>query len=201
MSLALAALPFLAVPAALIALAIWSGSGSPVLFRQVRIGRHGKPFRILKFRTMIPGAPACTSVTRAGDPRITPIGAFLRRRKLDELPQIWNVLRGEMGLVGPRADVPGFADRLSGPSRVILEVRPGITGPATLAYRDEEDLLARQPDPERFNADVIYPDKVRINRAYVERLSLKADLLCLVQTVQQVLYRSRSVTVAARPCI
>jgi lipopolysaccharide/colanic/teichoic acid biosynthesis glycosyltransferase len=127
-----------------------------------------------------------TTVTTRHDVRITRSGAWMRRLKIDELPQLVNVLRGEMSLVGPRPDVPGFADRLQGPDRVILTVRPGITGPAALAYRHEEAILAEVPDPETYNREVIWPDKVRINRAYVEHYRLRADLTWLVRTVRSV---------------
>ena len=124
-----------------------------------------------------------TTVTTADDPRITSVGRLLRRTKVDELPQFMNVLLGHMSLVGPRPDVPGFADRLTGADRIILGVAPGITGPATLAYRREEDLLAAQADPERYNREVIYPDKVRLNRAYVENYTLWRDIEYLWRTV------------------
>jgi lipopolysaccharide/colanic/teichoic acid biosynthesis glycosyltransferase len=135
---------------------------------------------------MVPGSAAGSSVTVCGDARLTRTGKFLRKWKLDEIPQLWNVLLGDMSLVGPRADVPGFADRLQGADRLILSVRPGITGPASLAYRNEEELLALQADPESFNSEVIFPDKVRMNKVYVERLSVRQDLACLIQTVTQV---------------
>ncbi len=151
-------------------------TGRNGFFLQERIGRGGRRFRVIKLRTMreLPG-PAST-VTAAGDVRITPLGRLLRRSKLDELPQLINVVAGEMSLVGPRPDVPGFADRLRGGDRIILTVRPGITGPATLKYRDEERLLARVADPEAYNREVIYPDKVRLNRRYVEEWSFAKDL-------------------------
>jgi lipopolysaccharide/colanic/teichoic acid biosynthesis glycosyltransferase len=177
------AAPFLVVPMLVLALAILLDSGPPILFRQRRVGRFGEPFEILKFRTMKPGAAAAGTITIAGDPRVTRAGRFLRRWKLDELPQVWNVIRGDMSLVGPRADVPGFADRLDGADRLILAVRPGITGPATLRYKDEEALLAAQDDPIRFNSEVVFPDKVRINKAYVEQLSFGSDLRCIAGTL------------------
>jgi lipopolysaccharide/colanic/teichoic acid biosynthesis glycosyltransferase len=154
------------------------------LYRQTRVGRHGQPFDVLKIRSMrvIDG----TTVTTAHDARITRSGAVLRRFKLDELPQLINVLRGEMSIVGPRPDVPGFADQLIGGDRVVLAVRPGITGPAALAYRHEEELLARAPDPESYNREVIWPDKVRINRDYVENWSLSRDLQSLRETLRSV---------------
>jgi lipopolysaccharide/colanic/teichoic acid biosynthesis glycosyltransferase len=158
-------------------------TGQSGLFRQARVGRHGRPFNLLKIRTMRPVAGIDTSVTVAGDARITPIGRLLRRLKIDELPQLWNVLVGQMSLVGPRPDVPGFADRLEGEDRIILEVRPGITGPASLEYRNEEALLAAQSDPEAYNRDVIWPDKVRINRQYVENWSFFADLRYIWRTI------------------
>lgn len=151
------------------------------LFRQRRIGRFGKPFILSKVRTM--RAIEGTSVTTANDARITRLGRFFRRWKIDELPQLWNVLTGDMSFVGPRPDVEGFADRLKGEDRVVLSLRPGITGPATLKYRDEERLLARQPDPESYNREVIWPDKIRINRAYLEEYSLGCDLRCIIRTV------------------
>ena len=124
-----------------------------------------------------------TSVTTGADPRITCSGRFFRRTKIDELPQLINVLMGEMSFVGPRPDVPGFADSLQGDDRLILSVRPGITGPATLHFRDEEVLLAQQSDPERFNREVIYPEKVRLNRQYVENYRFIDDLKFIWQTI------------------
>jgi lipopolysaccharide/colanic/teichoic acid biosynthesis glycosyltransferase len=156
------------------------------LFRQVRIGRDGTPFEVMKLRTMRAVDGVDTTVTTRYDVRITRSGAWMRRLKIDELPQLVNVLRGEMSLVGPRPDVPGFADRLAGPDRVILTVRPGITGPAALAYRHEEAILAEVPDPERYNREVIWPDKVRINREYVEHYRLRTDLTWLVRTLRSV---------------
>jgi lipopolysaccharide/colanic/teichoic acid biosynthesis glycosyltransferase len=164
------------------------------LFRQDRVGLNGELFEILKLRTMRPVPGAESTVTTLGDARITPAGAWLRKLKLDELPQLVNVLRGEMSLVGPRPDVPGWADLLEGPDRVLLSVRPGITGPSALAYRDEEYLLSTVPDPETYNREVIWPDKVRINCQYVENYSLHADLQCLVATVRSVLSREEEPT-------
>ncbi|EON22758.1 sugar transferase [Nocardioides sp. CF8] len=155
------------------------------IFRQTRIGRHGEPFTVLKIRTM--RAVGGTTVTTANDARITRAGAAMRRLKVDELPQLINVLRGDMSLVGPRPDVSGFADELHGSDRIVLSVRPGITGPAAIAYRHEEDLLASAEDPEAYNRDVIWPDKVRINRAYVENWSLAADIRCISDTIKSVL--------------
>jgi lipopolysaccharide/colanic/teichoic acid biosynthesis glycosyltransferase len=153
------------------------------LFSQTRIGRHGRHFSLLKIRTMRHIPNVSTTVTTSSDPRITAFGALLRRLKLDELPQLLNVLIGDMSFVGPRPDVSGFADRLKGDDRLILTIRPGITGPATLHYRNEEELLAVQPDPESYNRDVIYPTKVRLTREYIENYSLVLDIRCMIRTL------------------
>ena len=171
--------PVLLVVALLIRLRMPDG---PVLFRQVRIGRDGKPFSLVKFRTMT-GDQTGETVTVAGDPRITPLGVKLRRYKLDELPELWNVLVGDMSFVGPRPDVPGYADALTGDDREILRLRPGITGPATLKYRNEEELLASVDDPVRYNDEVIFSDKVRLNRIDLHNWSLWMDLRLLWATV------------------
>jgi len=152
-------------------------------FTQVRVGRYGRPFRTIKIRTMRDVAGVDTSVTTNTDPRITRLGAFFRKAKIDELPQLINVLLGQMSFVGPRPDVPGFADRLQGEERIVLSVRPGITGPATLKYRNEEEILAQQDDPERYNREVIYPDKVKINVEYVRSYSFWRDLRYIGRTV------------------
>lgn len=152
-------------------------------YRQIRIGQHGKPFYILKFRTMKKDS-AGANITIAGDVRLTRIGEFLKKYKLDELPQLWNVFKGEMSFVGPRPDVPGYADLLSGEDRKILELKPGITGPATLKYRNEMELLARQPDPLEYNDKVIWPDKVKINLNYANYHSFSGDLKIILQTLR-----------------
>ena len=156
--------------------------GGPALFRQTRIGRHGKPFTIYKFRTMTVGHGG-SSVSVAGESRITPLGAVLRKYKIDELPELWNVLVGDMSFVGPRPDVPGYADRLQGDDREVLELRPGITGPASLKYRNEEELLAAVDNPQEYNDTVIYPDKVRINRYYLHNYSFISDIKMILCTV------------------
>lgn len=153
------------------------------VFRQERIGRDARPFRIVKIRTMRSATGPVTTVTTRDDARITRIGSLLRRLKLDELLQLVNVVRGEMSLVGPRPDVAGFADCLTGRDRVVLNLRPGITGPASLAFRDEEVLLASVDDPETYNREVIWPRKVELNRAYAERWRFREDLRCLLRTV------------------
>ncbi len=158
-------------------------TGRSGFFRQTRVGRWGQPFKTIKIRTMreVPGVS--TVVTTARDPRITRVGRFLRRTKIDELPQLWNVLVGQMSFVGPRPDVPGFADTLDGDDRVILSVRPGITGPATLRFRNEEELLSGRPDPEAYNREVIYREKVRLNRRYIERYRFADDIKYILQTI------------------
>jgi lipopolysaccharide/colanic/teichoic acid biosynthesis glycosyltransferase len=168
---------------AIVAVLVRATSPGPALFAQVRIGRHGRPFRCLKFRTMFTGGTHLGTVTTAVDPRITRVGRVLRRAKLDELPQLWNVLVGDMALVGPRPDVPGYADRLTGADRAVLDLRPGITGPATLLFRDEERLLAGVGDPRRFNDEVVFPEKIRINLDYAARWSFVRDLGFIVATV------------------
>ena len=152
-------------------------------FFQERVGRNGKLFRVVKIRTMSNVVGSSTTVTRSEDPRITRLGAFLRRTKIDELPQLYNVLIGDMSFVGPRPDVPGFADSLVGDDRVILSIRPGITGPATLEYRNEEAILDGVDDFESYNREVIWPDKVRINREYIEHYAFGKDIVYILQTV------------------
>jgi len=152
-------------------------------FIQQRVGRNGRLFHVVKIRTMRPVDGLDSTVTTGHDPRITPLGRFFRRTKIDELPQLGNVLLGQMSFVGPRPDVPGYADALEGADRLVLTVHPGITGPATLKYRDEESLLAEVEDPEAHNREVIYPDKVRLNREYVQNWSLWQDLRYIWQTV------------------
>lgn len=152
-------------------------------FLQKRVGRKGRLFSIVKIKTMRPNQDTATNVTTSADPRITALGRQFRRYKIDELPQLWNVLIGDMSFVGPRPDVPGFADRLQGKERLVLSVRPGITGPATLKYRNEEDLLAKQEDPEAYNRDVIYPDKIRLNLRYIDHWRMGNDLKYIWETI------------------
>ena len=154
----------------------------PILFRQKRVGKGGRIFTMVKFRSMVVSHSG-SSVSVAGESRISPLGAKLRKYKLDELPELWNVLIGDMSFVGPRPDVPGFADNLVGEEREILRLRPGITGPASLKYRNEEELLASVDDPIRYNAEVIYPDKDRINLDYLRHWSFARDLKYIVQTL------------------
>lgn len=156
--------------------------GGPVLFKQKRVGKGGKLFTMVKFRSMSV-AHGGSSVSVAGESRITPLGAKLRKYKLDELPELWNVFIGDMSFVGPRPDVPGYADMLSGEDREILLLKPGITGPASLKYRNEEELLAMTEDPIKYNNEVIFPDKVRINRAYFHNRSFLGDIKIILATI------------------
>lgn len=171
--------PVLAVVAILIRVRM---PGGPVIFTQRRVGRGGRLFTMYKFRSMTSSHDG-SSVSVAGQSRITPLGAKLRRYKLDELPELWNVLIGDMSFVGPRPDVPGYADRLQGEARKVLELRPGITGPASLKYADEEELLARVEDPVRYNDEVIFPDKVRINLEYYYHHSFVGDIKLIFRTI------------------
>jgi len=152
-------------------------------FLQKRVGKKGRLFTLLKIKTMKPVPGIHTHVTQADDVRITHSGAFFRKTKIDELPQLLNVLMGHMSIVGPRPDVKGFSDQLQGEERMILSVRPGITGPASIKYRDEEALLSEQENPEQYNQQVIWPDKVKINMLYVKNWSLLSDIRYIYQTI------------------
>lgn len=158
-------------------------TGSNGFFLQKRVGKDGKLFHVIKIKTMKKVVGVDTSVTTADDVRITKSGKFFRKTKIDELPQLFNVLVGDMSFVGPRPDVEGYADRLEGEDRVILSIRPGITGPATLKYKNEEEILAVQEHPKEYNDTIIWPDKVRINREYIENYSFKKDIEYIIKTV------------------
>lgn len=177
--------------------------GGPVIFKQNRVGKDGRLFTMYKFRSMLPRRKEDGNITVAAaeQNRITPLGEKLRKYKLDELPELWNVFIGDMSFVGPRPDVPGYADKLEGEDRGILKLRPGITGPASLKYRDEEDMLLQVAEKiksqgavhlengdvvtsvEEYNDKVIYPDKVRINRYYLHHYSFLKDLEMIFATV------------------
>lgn len=156
--------------------------GGPIIFKQQRVGQYGKLFTMYKFRSMTVAHDG-SSISVAGESRITPLGAKLRKYKLDELPELWNVLIGNMSFVGPRPGVPGYADKLEGKERDVLKLKPGITGPASLKYRNEEELLAVQDDPKRYNDEVIFPDKVRINLEYLNTWSFWRDIKIIIYTV------------------
>ena len=156
--------------------------GGPVIFKQRRVGQYGQLFTMYKFRTMKVNHSGST-VSVQGESRITPLGAKLRKYKLDELPELWNVLIGDMSLVGPRPDVPGYADKLEGEDRRILLLKPGITGVASLKYRNEEELLAEQNDPQKYNDEVLFTDKVKINIEYIDNWSFGFDIKIITYTI------------------
>lgn len=154
-------------------------------FIQERVGRNGRIFKIIKIRSMRDLSGVTTNVTTRNDPRVGRIGRFWRKSKIDALPHLFNILKGDMSLVGPIPDVPGYADKLKGLDRIILTVRPGMTGPASLFYRNEEHMLATWDDPETFNDEFIWPRKVRINRRYVMYWSFKKDLMYLWKSLKR----------------
>lgn len=168
----------------LIALAIVADDPGPVFYRQVRIGRGGRPFRIFKFRTMVVDAEKKgLSITVGRDSRITRVGAFLRRTKLDELAQLLNVLAGQMSFVGPRPEVPRYVEMYTPYQRQVLLVRPGITDYASIAYRNENELLAGADDPERLYVETVMPDKIELNMKYLHEISPLADLRLIMETI------------------
>lgn len=152
-------------------------------FIQERVGRNGDLFNVYKVKTMKQVEGIDTTITQANDIRITKSGEFFRKTKIDELPQLWNVLIGKMSFVGPRPDVSGYADKLEGDDKVILTIRPGITGPASMKYKDEEELLEKQDDPRGYNDNVIWPDKVKINIGYINNWTLKNDIEYIIKTI------------------
>ena len=156
--------------------------GGPIIFKQRRVGQYGRLFTMYKFRSMTV-AHSGSSVSVKGESRITPLGAVLRKYKLDGLPELWNVLIGDMSFVGPRPDVPGYADKLEGEDRRMLLLKPGITGPASLKYRNEEELLAKQENPQEYNDKVLFPDKVRLNIEYLDNWSFSNDIKFIIYTV------------------
>ena len=176
---------------AVVALWIRKDSPGPIIFKQERVGRHGAPFVIYKFRSMVPNAAGQgAQVTATGDKRITPSGRVLRRYKLDELPQLVNVLKGEMSLVGPRPEVPHYVRQWSEEDRrIVLSIPPGITDPGSLSFIDEESLLSRATDSERFYVDVILPQKLKLYREYVRDRTLMGDMLILAKTAARVFAR------------
>lgn len=195
--MALIGLVLLSLPLAVIALLVKIAMpDGPVIYKQDRVGKDGRLFKIHKFRTMS-NEEERGNIAYPNRARITPLGAKLRRHKIDELPELWDVLVGNMSFVGPRPDVPGYADKLQGDDRVVLKMRPGITGPATLKYRDEEHLIesyvkhakangdTRSEDEiaQWYNDEVIYPDKVRINVEYYRHYSFINDIKIIFRTI------------------
>lgn len=170
------------------AVAIKLDSPGSVIFRQTRVGKDGKPFAILKLRTMVTKAESLGGQLTVGtDPRVTKVGHFLRKWKLDELPQLINVLKGDMSLVGPRPEVPRYVELYTEEQRRVLTVRPGITDPASIKFRNESELMAGQSDPETYYREVLMPEKLAINLSYLERRTLGADMKVLLDTVLAVL--------------
>ena len=163
-------------------------SKGPAFFIQERVGTEGKTFRMIKFISMYVVNKSYSTISVKGDIRITKIGAVLRRYKLDELPELWNVLVGDMSLVGPRPDVAGYADKLEGEDRNILKLRPGITGLASLKFANEEAFLSKQDDPEKFNDEIIYPEKVRLNLDYYYNHNLWIDIKIIFATIFRTSY-------------
>lgn len=175
-------------------LAVWllirASDGGPGFYRQQRVGLHGRTFAIIKFRTMRVGADkAGPSITKAGDNRITAVGRWLRKTKLDELPQLWNVLCGDMSFVGPRPEVPKYVALYTREQRRVLELRPGITDEASVAFRDEEALLAAAANPEQYYVDYCIPKKIMLNLAYADRASLWRDVWVILRTIGAVWLR------------
>jgi lipopolysaccharide/colanic/teichoic acid biosynthesis glycosyltransferase len=180
--------PVLVVIAALVKLS----SPGPVFYRQQRVSRGGRLFQLFKFRTMVVGADRLApNVSATGDPRVTRVGSFLRRSYLDELPQLVNVLCGDMSLVGPRPETPEFVALYTPDERRVLTVRPGLAGPSTLAFMDEADLLARAPDPVSFYVTTVLHDRVRADLAYLEQQSIGYDIRLLASQVLAIVRRLR----------
>lgn len=152
-------------------------------FRQERVGKNGKLFKMFKIRTMIKQAENKNHITTILDARVTPFGKKIRKYKLDELPQLFNILSGDMSFVGPRPDVKGYADELKGDNRIILSVKPGITSLASIKYREEEITLSKVENPKKYNDEVIWPDKVRMNKEYILNWSFTNDLIILYKTI------------------
>ncbi len=177
-------LPLLLPVFLLVAIACKLFAPGPVFFLQERMGKSGRIFRIVKFRTMYVDADhRGPNITAAGDPRVTPFGRIMRTLKLDELPQLWNVLKGDMSLVGPRPELPAYLENYSQEQRKVFTVRPGITDPASIAYRHEEKLLAKQEVPGTYYREVVLPHKLALSLEYIGRMSLRNDLSILGKTL------------------
>lgn len=177
-ALVLVLLPLLVVPILILIVAATIDTKKYGIFSQLRVGQHGKLFKIYKIRTLREGLHKLGHLEKSA----TTLGKYLRRTKLDELPQLFNVLKGDMSFVGPRPDVQGFADQLEGDDRIILLVKPGVTGEATIKYKDEERVLERQKDPEHYNRTIIWVDKVKINKNYVRNYSFYLDLRLILKS-------------------
>ena len=171
-----------------ISLLIKLSSKGPIFFIQKRIGQNGDGFNIIKFRTMYCDYQSNQTITIYNDKRITRVGLFLRNYKLDELPELINIIKGEMSFVGPRPDVEGYADKLKGEDKLILRLKPGITGPASLKYANEEQILSNVENPQEYNDNVIFPDKVRLNLEYYYNHNLWLDIKIIFATIKRIVY-------------
>lgn len=192
-SLSLVGLISLAPILVIIGVLVRLSSRGPVLFRQHRVGKDGKLFRVLKFRSMVDGANRMgNGITPDNDPRVTPLGTFLRKWKLDELPQLWNVMIGEMSLVGPRPELASYVAGYTSEQKRVLEVRPGITDPASLKYRDEGCVLQRSADPELLYRERILPEKLSLNLLYLKDISFAYDLSLMLSTIKSVVRFSQT---------
>jgi len=193
LAVSLIALVLLAPIYLVLALALLAMTGPPVLFVQERVGLDGRPFRMIKFRTMRRETSGGLPLTASGDLRVTPLGRFLRSTKLDELPQLLNVLRGEMSLVGPRPEVPRYVAQYTVEQRRVLQARPGLTDPASVRFVEEEDLLGAVPEEHReeFYLQTILPRKLQMNLEYIERAGLGLDVALILQTIRAVLRLQR----------
>ena len=174
-----------------IALAIKLDTPGPVLYRQLRIGRYGRPFSILKFRTMVRQADQGRPIAIKGDNNITRVGGLLRRFEIDELPTLFNVLKGDMSIVGPRPEVPRYVKDYNSEQRRVLSVRPGMTDPGTLVFRNETDLLAAQDRAEETYLKEILPRKLQLNLQYVDKCSLLMDVTIIFRTMAQIVWQRK----------
>jgi lipopolysaccharide/colanic/teichoic acid biosynthesis glycosyltransferase len=177
--LSLVLFPFCSLPILLLILISTIDTRQYGIFSQIRVGQHGELFKIFKLRTLKEERHQLGQLNKSA----TRIGTLFRNSKIDELPQLYNVLIGNMSFVGPRPDLEGFADQLIGDDRIILKVKPGITGPATLKYRNEEIILSQQHDPETYNRTIIWVDKVKINKKYVQNWSFSLDLSIIIKSI------------------
>lgn len=181
---------FLFIPFAAVAVAVKCSSRGPVFFRQVRVGKNGRKFRIYKFRTMVADAEKKgMQITVGGDSRVTGIGRVLRKTKVDELPQLFNVFAGQMSFVGPRPEVPHYVDMYSDYQKNVLRIKPGITELASIVYRDENDVLAKSEDPERTYIEEIMPEKIKLNMQYMQKMNVFYDIYLIFRTFAAVLKR------------
>lgn len=181
---------FLLIPFAAVAVAVKCSSRGPVFFRQIRVGKNGRKFRIYKFRTMVADAEKKgMQITVGGDSRVTGIGRVLRKTKVDELPQLFNVFAGQMSFVGPRPEVPHYVDMYSDYQKNVLRIKPGITELASIVYRDENDVLAKSEDPERTYIEEIMPEKIKLNMQYMQKMNVFYDIYLIFRTFAAVLKR------------